>query len=77
MPSPGDDVFAAVRLTAGAWRTLERTHRILSRVIASFPDGRKHQLGFETLLPPAPGQKPHCAGVAHSLAPPCGHRSDG
>ena len=72
MPSPGGgEAFAAVRLLSGTWRTLQRTHRVVARVVVRFPDASTQLLGFETLLPPAPGQKRYCAGPPHSFVPPC------
>ena len=72
IPTPGGgEAFAAVRLLAGTWRTLQRTHRIIARVVVHFPDASTQLLGFETLLPPAPGQKRYCAGPPRSFGPPC------
>ncbi len=72
LPSPGDHAeFAAVRLTAGAWRTLKRAHRLVAHVTVRFPNGSSELLGYETLLPPARGEAPYCTGVLHPLGPPC------
>ena len=72
LPSPGDQSgFAAVRVTTGAWRTLRRTRRLVARVVIRFPDGTSELLGYETLLPPTPGEAPYCTGVLHPMGPPC------
>jgi hypothetical protein len=72
LPSPGDQSeFAAVRVTMDAWRTLRRTRRLVARVVIRFPNGTSELLGYETLLPPTPGEAPYCTGVLHRMGPPC------
>jgi hypothetical protein len=70
-PGSGDNAaFPGLRLTRGAWRSLERKHSLTSRVIIRFPNGATQLLGYETLLPPTPGQSRWCSGVLR-LVPPC------
>ena len=72
LPSPGDGIeFAAVRVTAGGWRMLRRTRRLVARVVIRFPNETSELLGYETLLPPTPGEAPYCTGVLHSMGPLC------
>jgi hypothetical protein len=72
LPSPGDQSeFAAVRVTASAWRIVRRSRRLVARVVIRFPNGTSELLGYETLLPPTPGEAPYCTGVLHAMGPPC------
>jgi hypothetical protein len=71
-PGSGQDTaFPGFRLTRGAWRTLERKRSLTSRVIIRFPNGATQLLGYETLLPPTPGQSRWCSGLLQRLGPPC------
>jgi hypothetical protein len=62
--------FPGLRLTAAAWHTLRRTHRLLTHLMLALPTGGTELLGLETLLLPASGQAPWCSGIQR-LAPPC------
>ena len=70
LPSLNQSSFPGLRLTRVAWRDLQRTHRLFSRLELRVPAGGTELLGYETLLPPSANQARWCSGVRR-LAPPC------
>jgi hypothetical protein len=70
LPTGNASDFPGLRLTPTAWRELQRRHQ-LQTVLMIRRSGRLQQLGDETLLLPARGQRPWCRGLARREAPPC------